>query len=1436
MIERTFTTIPEGKIEKADDRSYLTNLGYSSEEDWKTLLQSKRILIISEAGSGKTYECEHQCKRLWDAGEPAFFLELATLAKSDLRAMLSTDEEKRFDGWLSAQSGIATFFLDSYDELKLSLGSFKQALKSLEKSINGRLGRARIVITTRPIPFDEDAVRCLLPVPLPATEVAANGEAFAQIAVHGVQDKNLDEKDDKCRPDWLTVALLPFSDNQIVDFARLHGVSDPEEMLIDLKSRNAQDFARRPQDLIELSADWRDYKRIRSHKDQVEGNIRIKSKPREDRPEAAELSVEQAMDGASRLALAMMMTRKLTIRHSAESDRGGTETAFDPSLILTDWKAAERKALLERPLFGFASYGRVRFHHRSVMEFLAAKRLQSLRSQGMSTGSLKRLIFVQTRGKTIVRHSKRAIAGWLALSEPLIFETLRDNEPDVIFNEGDPESLTVPQRIQVLRAFVERHGKGGWRGLRVPDIQIHRFASPALSDEINILWKGGIENHEIRELLLQLIEQGRSSKCADIAFSCASNPQAKLGERLRSIDALVSLNDTRLPSIVDKIAGHSSDWSEKLARLAVVRLFPKHMNVAQLFQILPRLKSGEDDIGDLIWHLPRVIEETINKPHELEDLRYRLTKLISEDLRWERNWPHYFSDKSHLRVILASVCLKLLAGAPSRECLISSIIVLVLSEGHQRLSSDEKVFQKLLQTLNGLPAEQACQLFWETDAFMQSRHSNENPWKRFVATTLHWSIQLKPDRDLDWIKQCLSDTKRSDAERAMILEAAARIGPSGDRWFTHMSEIKALVSDVPVLSLWIDERVKGARQKKGPEEWEIDQAKRKERAAIEEEKNLASWQQFWTSISEDPDNAFSDNQEGGTAWNLWRAMSRAGSRGRESGWNRQFIEDYLGIDIADRLRLTLMRQWRGERPTLTSEQPDGQKGTYLLKWQLGLAGIYAESEDPEWATKLSSAEAKLAARYATLELNSLPAWMDSLVEAHSAQVEETLGVELVKRLNTKTGKHFRSMFLQNIGHSPKSVIEIFLPRIKAWLDTKTTQLLINGEESGEIQRLSQVTQFLSKHGDASMGEYLCEFARNHLAIAPTDPFFSVWLHLLMRYDANSGVDVLEKRIKSVTPSQYSLAVTLLGSLFGELPESISLSNAQFSPPILLRLMRLIYRHVRPEDDVQHEGAYTPDMRDNAESARNTIVNVLLASKGEEGWKAKLEMATDPVCDHFKDRILAIAEESWSEEIDDIPFNDKQVVALDKSGEAPPATNEAMFTLLVDRLGDLDDLLLRDISPRESWAKNTEERIMRRDIARELAHLANGLYKIDQEAVTAEEKETDIRLRSTVSAHEAIIELKLADKRSARDLIETIERQLVTKYMASESSRSGCILITVAKVKKWDNPNGGSQINFSELIKLLRKEADRIVEKYGNVFRIHVHAFDLNPRLSTEKKK
>ena len=1432
MIERAFQDIPEGKLGEADQQSFLIRLGWFGGLTWRDLLRSWRVLMISEAGAGKTYECREQSKRLWDAGEPAFFIEMGTLATGDLRSMLDGDEEARLDAWLSSQSNIATFFLDSIDELKLTRSSFEQALKRLKKGIGGQLGRARIVITTRPTAFDEQFMRRALPVP-PASTTIPTEEAFAKVAMGNRQTQRVGEKDDD-PPDWRTVALMPLSDEQIAEFADGQGVEDPTALLEDLKDRHAQEFARRPQDLIELCADWRTHKRIRNHCDQVATNVRVKLQPREDRPEPAELSVDKAIEGSSRLALAMLVMRRMTIRHSASSDVIEDEPALDPAIILSDWSQNERKALLERPLFGFASYGRVRFHHRAVAEYLAAERLRSKRSLGMPIRALKRLLFAQTKGRTIVLPSKRPVAGWLALTEDTIFEMLRDNEPAVLLNEGDPASLSQSQRQQALCAYVERYGEGGWRGRSVPQVQIHRFGSPELADEITRLWERGIANPDVRETLLHLIEAGRIYRCADIAHSVARSAEASVIERMAAIDALVANRDPRLNDIAADVATAIALWNDdQIARGVIFRLFPQYVSIKQLCEVLGRIKEKTLG-GDLSWHLPRLMVKAGLDLQDLEELRDGLVELLSAGLHWCQESSNLVCDRAHLSGALAATCVLGLDGSKTDGWLHAAVLGLRLY--HPQIINEEP-HKALRDKLATFAADEIERLFWVEDSLVQSVRPTEDPWERLWATTFHRGcIELQIDRDLDWIKNALGDEARSNDDRAMLLEAAMRFPLSPEDLKIHVLGLKPLVADQPALTSAIGDRLKPSKYSKQHKRWEKREVKRREQRRRRRAKTMAHWIQFGREVAERSSSVFSSEHQWNTVWALWQAMSRGGENDQASGWNRRFIETHFGVGTADRLRGALMTVWRSERPTLPSERPDDRRNTLLVRWRLGLAALYAEAEDPSWATKLSEEEARLAARLALIELNRLPHWMEGLIEVHPDSVDAVLGSELSWELNRKPITNGYSILLQNIMHASEPVARRFLSRLSEWLIDNGGIADCEDNLAGFGERLRQVIEGLIRHGDEGMYALIGTIARQRLKGDQPEGLTRIWLSALMRVDPNLGVYALEDRIRSVSPAARSKAVEWFSVLFGDQRYAVNPRSPEFSPELLLRLVRLAYRHVRTADDTHHEEAYSPDTRDEAETARNAIVGALLEAKGEEGLTAKLEMAEEPLCAHFKHRIVAVAEECWAEEVDSVALDERQALALDETGEGPASTNEAMFAILNDRLDDLEDLLLTDASPRDAWALIDDEKIMRRLIAHELRRSAGGLYTVDQEAVTGEEKETDIRLRSVVLDHEAVIEIKLADGRSGRNLRDTIKDQLVTKYMTGSNSRSGCLLITLAKDRKWDHPDTGARIDLPELMMLLKEEAEHVVMANNGSIAISVRCLDLRARLPRERER
>ncbi|MGP8232145.1 MAG: hypothetical protein ACLQL2_05680, partial [Methylovirgula sp.] len=764
-VSRLFRDLTEGEVADAEKMFLRSRLGLSTGFNWDTLLASERILIVSEAGAGKTYECQNQKDKLWAKDEPAFFLDLATLALSSVRDMLSAEEEKRFDQWSHSQAETATFFLDSIDELELTLGKFDQALKRLSKALAGQLGRARIIITTRPVPIDRELIERYLPIPAPQ-KASPTAEAFANM----VMEANKQKVEKKERSGWRNVSLMPLQGEQILQFAALQGVPDPGALLADLRARDAEEFAERPQDLIELCSDWREHHRIRSHRDQIISDISTKLKPRINRQEKAELSESKAFEGASRLALASILTRRLTLRFSAGSDRVHSgHAALDPFRILRDWNFDEVITLLQRPLFGFATYGRVRFHHRSVIEFLAAKRLEQMLDRGASIKSIKRLLLTETeRGTRAVRPSMRSVAAWLGLSRETIFEELIELDPSILLMYGDPQSLRLAQKVGALKAYVDHYGHGGWRGLTTPSIQVHRFASTDLAEVVEHLWKRRIENVEVRGLLLRIMAAGKLGNCADIAFVCATDLSNSISERTLAIRVLLNLKDYRVPALVDSIETDPIGWPDEIVRQIAIDFFPEHLDITRLLTLLLRVKESRQSLGALNYWLPRKIETEPLKTDYIDQLRQGLTDLILNGISWDdRRIPHLSTPRQELvPSLIAACCRQAIEGYKTEPWIFSSLLAIRLSNENHR---DRDALARLRNEIEAISLDARELAFWREDGFLQGLHIDGGTWERLFELTRFGGIRLSKENDGQWVRSRLLDKEETPQRREMML-------------------------------------------------------------------------------------------------------------------------------------------------------------------------------------------------------------------------------------------------------------------------------------------------------------------------------------------------------------------------------------------------------------------------------------------------------------------------------------------------------------------------------------------------------------------------------------------------------------------------------------------------------------------------------------------
>ncbi|MBI9080468.1 MAG: hypothetical protein JEY79_12095 [Pseudodesulfovibrio sp.] len=447
-LHRTFSTFSEA--DEYDHDSVRDWSGFPADgKPWEEMLKSERVVILAEAGAGKTYEMLTTACRLKKEGRAAFFMELAELAESSPREILSPEDEALFASWLeSGEEG--WFFLASVDESRLGdPRNFKKALRRLGQSIQPHLARTHIFTSSRvsdwQANFDREQVASVLPMPVHQT---GTGDEASDQKPRGDEGKPADA--------ILVVKLDELSRVQMRQFAEAQGDIDVSAFMASLEQADAAKYAERPLDLTEIIEYWREHGRVGSHAEMIAFDIKTKlDETKVDRRLEQPLSAGKALEGAVVLAAGLTFAKvsSILLPDSAPAPER-QHNAFRPEDILVDWDAGQIQALLTRPIFDDAIYGRVRFRHRSVREYLSARWLWNLLQNGRNRRSVERLLFTTRYGLELAVPYMQPVAAWLALWDERVGKRLLAVAPEVLINYGDPSQLPVSFREAMLRRII----------------------------------------------------------------------------------------------------------------------------------------------------------------------------------------------------------------------------------------------------------------------------------------------------------------------------------------------------------------------------------------------------------------------------------------------------------------------------------------------------------------------------------------------------------------------------------------------------------------------------------------------------------------------------------------------------------------------------------------------------------------------------------------------------------------------------------------------------------------------------------------------------------------------------------------------------------------------------------------------------------------------
>lgn len=600
------------------------------------------------------------------------------------------------------------------------------------------------------------------------------------------------------------------------------------------------------------------------------------------------------------------------MRHSLEADVDGSlAEAIDPDIVLADWTRSERRTLLERPLFGFASYGRVRFHHRSAWEYLAAQRLLALvREARLPIQRLRHRLLVRLPdGSAVLRPSLQAVAAWVALENTRIFALIRNADPHVLLSEGDPQSFTEPQLIEVFRSYAQRYGGDGWNGKTIPHVPIRRFASLVLGETIQELWGAGITNPEVRRTILLTIAHGRINVCSSIVESLAFDAAGEHTDRHLAVAAMVALNHARVAELPASILTEPGSWPDRLVVTTLVHLFPEHLNVDDLLAILTDRHASSGELRDLARALARTCREVDLPADELEQLLRGLGMLVRDGFTWREPWEPAHSSHAALAPVLAAVCERVLvmvnADATTDVAVNAAALAMVLRE---RDGDTEDWVASLKQCVARLPSRIRARLFVATVSLLDQFHPTTSAHMHLHLLQRQGCLIMDFSQDEAWLAQLAADSGVTKVVRETALRALVHIGfdQSVER-SAYCTSIEAQLDGSPELLVMLTRWLAPLSPEQVEERRRFSDASAEHARKVEADRadGVARWERFHAELIQNPDECFSEGRVRLTAHNLWSWMRCAESREHKSGWNRPVLESYCGTVVADRLRTAL---------------------------------------------------------------------------------------------------------------------------------------------------------------------------------------------------------------------------------------------------------------------------------------------------------------------------------------------------------------------------------------------------------------------------------------------------------------------------------------------------------------------------------------------------
>jgi hypothetical protein len=820
---------------------------------WADLLARRRVVLLAEAGAGKTTEMKARALQQSHAGEFSFYATVEDVGRKGLLQSMRSSDRDHLANWRTSDKD-GWFFIDSVDEAKHSGVRLSAVLLALADAISGAERRAHIVLSGRYTDwqFRRDLAQLKEELSIPVDEQLPPPPTPDERVVSAIRHEKSVPPASPEEP--IVVVMTELDEARIRLFATEKRVENLDTLIGQLGAADLWQFARRPLDLDWLVQFWHSHKRLGTLSEILA--ICITERLQEsnlDRTREDTLDVTRASHAVERIGAAMVFRHRDTISvPDSEIDLTDNPSLIDLADVLPDWSPQDRERLLTRAVFDPATFGRARIHNDNqgaVRGYLAARWLWRLRQSNLSQQGLFDLLFGDEYGVRVVKPSMLSVAAWLSLWDDSVAKEVSHREPFLLLDTGDPSTLKATTREALLTLVIERIAAGD----ELPSLDsdnLKRFCQADLAVTIRKLWERYVKHEDVRRFLLKVIWLGEITQCGDLAIKIALNPTADRREALFAGRALiVTATSVTKEQYAQLVTDPARSLSPIVVWNAADELFPRYISVDDLLEITNSMDvaASDDDLG-FDWYGPRLVARISSKTDLEKVLKGFLAQLGGSPAAGDRDTTS--RERTFFPVITAAASRLLELSALEETPLLAVDAAIRLGEGARASRLGRESRPDLIVRLQA-STERRRVSFWRfAERFATHPSLGGHPIRTlWDLQMLGWTVDLNVG-DIGWL--LMDAPSRAENERELAINTAMAILRDTNPPSDIMQRVHAVADPDPIMQSTLNSWLKPSEKSATVLERERKLRESQHRNTIERASDDQAWITFAAGLRANP--------------------------------------------------------------------------------------------------------------------------------------------------------------------------------------------------------------------------------------------------------------------------------------------------------------------------------------------------------------------------------------------------------------------------------------------------------------------------------------------------------------------------------------------------------------------------------------------------------